>query len=97
MALRKTVVLQGTKFVQTEFGKINKGVENITLNAYIKVTSVSGNKSMLSAKVAFNDGENSVEKQYQIPVSVDSNAKNFIAQAYEHLKTLPEFAGATDC
>jgi hypothetical protein len=22
---------------------------------------------------------------------------NFIAQAYEHLKTLPEFAGATDC
>ena len=22
---------------------------------------------------------------------------NFIAQAYVHLKTLPEFAGATDC
>jgi hypothetical protein len=27
----------------------------------------------------------------------DLNGKNFIAQAYEHLKTLPEFAGATDC
>ena len=23
--------------------------------------------------------------------------QNFIAQAYEHLKTLPEFAGAEDC
>jgi hypothetical protein len=23
--------------------------------------------------------------------------KNFIAQAYDHMKTLPEFAGATDC
>jgi hypothetical protein len=22
---------------------------------------------------------------------------NFIKQAYEHLKTLPEFSGATDC
>jgi len=27
----------------------------------------------------------------------DIAGKNPIAQAYEHLKTLPEFAGATDC
>ena len=27
----------------------------------------------------------------------DLNGKNFIAQAYNYLKTLPEFAGATDC
>jgi hypothetical protein len=25
------------------------------------------------------------------------NGENFIAQAYQHLKILPEFAGATDC
>lgn len=27
----------------------------------------------------------------------DLQGQNPIAQAYEHLKTLPEFAGATDC
>jgi hypothetical protein len=35
-----------------------------------------------------------VIKQYDF--SVDLNGKNAIAQAYEHLKTLPEFAGAED-
>ena len=25
------------------------------------------------------------------------DGQNFIAQAYNHLKTLPEFSGATDC
>jgi len=27
----------------------------------------------------------------------DINGKNPIAQAYDHAKTLPEFAGAVDC
>ena len=29
--------------------------------------------------------------------SVEEGAENFIKQAYEYLKTLPEFEGATDC
>lgn len=34
-------------------------------------------------------------KAYACKYDIDS--ANPIAQAYEHLKTLPEFAGATDC
>lgn len=28
---------------------------------------------------------------------IQTGATNFIAQAYLHIKTLPEFAGAVDC
>jgi len=32
-----------------------------------------------------------------VSAAYNFDGKNPIAQAYEHLKTLPEFAGATDC
>jgi hypothetical protein len=32
-----------------------------------------------------------------VSAAYNLDGKNPIAQAYEHLKTLPEFAGATDC
>lgn len=34
---------------------------------------------------------------HQYECSYDINGANPIAQAYAHLKTMPEFAGATDC
>jgi hypothetical protein len=68
-------------------------------NAYFRVVSVRINsKSGMEYVVAFS-------KDARSP-AVDSTAHdcvyqldgdNPIAQAYEHLKTLPEFAGATDC
>jgi hypothetical protein len=39
----------------------------------------------------------SVNKQYTVPFSVEDDALNFVKQAYVHLKTLPEWADATDC
>ena len=59
--------------------------------------SIDGNKNSITVNVHFSGTEAQFSKQYQIPVSVDANSTNFIAQAYEYLKTLPEFAGATDC
>jgi hypothetical protein len=97
MALRKNVELTGTSFVRTEIGNINKGQETVVFNAYIKVVFVSGDKNEAVASVVFNDNENKIEKQYRFTVSTSEFSKNFIAQAYNHLKTLPEFAGATDC
>jgi hypothetical protein len=38
-----------------------------------------------------------MQKHYKFTASVSDGAENFIKQAYAHLKTLPEFAGATDC
>lgn len=97
MALRKNVELTGNSFVRTEIGNISKGQEAIIFDAYVKVVSVSGDKNEAVASVVFSDDKNNIEKQYRFTVSTSEFSKNFIAQAYAHLKTLPEFSGATDC
>jgi hypothetical protein len=99
MALRKTIETEGKSLLQTEFGVVDNGTQKIVFIAYIKVNDIYGDKNQFTANVNFKgDRDNgSFNKQYQIPASVESNSKNFIAQAYEHLKTLPEFSGATDC
>ena len=97
MALRKIIEAEGKCLIQTDFGVIENGTQKVSFAAYIKVDSVYGDKTHLSANVSFKGENNSFSKQYQIPVSVDSGSANFIAQAYNHLKTLPEFSGAVDC
>jgi len=72
---------------------------DIQIDCYIKVIQVSGDKNNLLAKIAATKSSGSGEfvwqKGYEFVPSM--SAGNFIAQAYEHIKTLPEFAGATDC
>jgi hypothetical protein len=77
------------------FGQIS----NLT-NCYCKVTQIVGDKTKINFKVAvMNEEKNFVyqDETFGFDPSVDENAKNFIAQAYEHLKTLPQFASAVDC
>jgi hypothetical protein len=69
----------------------------VSFSAYAKVTSINGNKSQVLANVHFSGDLTQFTKQYQIPVSVEIGSANFIEQVYNHLKTLPEFAGAEDC
>jgi hypothetical protein len=57
---------------------------------------VSGNKETLTATVNFSNDDNQYSKDYSFTQSVADNSDNFIKQAYAHLKTLDEFAGATD-
>lgn len=69
-------------------------------DAYYRVESISGSKQNISFVVSIskklNDKQIEITSaQYSFVPSMDN--KNFIAQAYAHLKTLPEFAGATDC
>jgi hypothetical protein len=67
-------------------------------NAYCKVLRVLGTKNDLSYDVNVLDEKDG--KSYQVlsfKFIPDMDGGNFIAQAYEHLKTLPEFAGAADC
>lgn len=94
MALRKIITLEGKVVVQTAMGDIEEGTRSVSLPAYIKVVSVNGTKNEISALVSFTSDDKNLFKQYQIPVSIESNSLNFIAQAYEYLKTLPEFSGA---
>lgn len=70
--------------------------------AYFRIDNVSGNKEMLSVTVvAYNDKDGkklpAQVKSHNFKPSVGTGAKDFIAQAYEHIKALPEYAGAEDC
>jgi hypothetical protein len=97
MAFRKIIEVEGKSVVQTSVGIIENGNQRVSFSAYIKVIGIDGDKSKINAIVSFKGDTQQFTKQYQVPVSVDAGSANFIAQAYEYLKTLPEFAGATDC
>jgi hypothetical protein len=68
----------------------------LTTEACFKVSRLSGDKHNMSVLVTGVASENQVYAVEHLFVP-NLNGENFIAQAYRHLKTLPEFAGATDC
>jgi len=66
--------------------------------SYICVEQVDASKAKATAVVSFNSESNDktfTTKLYDF--QPDLAGRNFIAQGYNHLKTLPEFAGAVDC
>jgi hypothetical protein len=86
MALKKQITLKSSFGDDVSFS-----------DAYIKVENVTGNKLQIRADVSIHKKFNDQivdRKYYAFIPNMDSN---FIAQAYWHLKTLPEFEGATDC
>jgi len=97
MALRKFIETEGNSIVHTPLGVIENGTCRVSFVAYVKVTSINGNKNQVVADVCFIGDKVQFIKHYTIPVSVESNAPNFIEQVYKHLKTLSEFDGAEDC
>lgn len=67
-------------------------------NCYVRVNAVSGNKTRISANVTMHSDASQPHFFAQdFSFVPDMNGGNFIAQAYEHLKTLPEFEGSVDC
>jgi hypothetical protein len=97
MALRKIIEAEGKAVIQTPVGAIENGTQRVSFSAYVKIATIIGNKSQVTANVQFTGDTAQFIKQYQVPVSVEAGSPNFIEQAYKHLKTLPEFAGAEDC
>ena len=87
MALKKQVILKSNFNDDVAFN-----------NAYIKIENVNGNKTSMRFEVYIYKEKNGFvvdRKSYAFVPTLEGN--NFIAQAYEHLKTLPEFEGAADC
>jgi len=86
MALKKNFVLQFHD-------------QSIVLpDAYCKVWRVFGNKEELHCDVNILDKQNG--KSYRVlsfKFVPDMNGGNFIKQAYDYVKTLPEFDAAVDC
>jgi hypothetical protein len=67
-------------------------------NAYIVVSQIEGSKQNLKIildSLTENGGEVFLRETYFFEPLLEG--KNFIAQAYDYLKTLPEFSNAGDC
>lgn len=65
--------------------------------AYIKVENVTVEKDSMAATVIWRASSNSAPlKNKTYGLVYDINGKNPLAQAYDKLKALPEFAGSSD-
>jgi hypothetical protein len=97
MALKNIMEIEGDLFIKTNYGQISKGKDVVAGVFYIKVDTINSNKEKGTAVVSFTNDKIEFTRSYFFAVSVVDGAPNFIKQAYEHLKTLPEFANAEDC
>lgn len=97
MALRKIIEVEGDAFVLTQNGSVSLGPQKTAFSAYCKITNINGNKETGKVTVECVDKNYKISKNYMVQFSVTENALNFVKQAYEHLKTLPEWADASDC
>lgn len=84
MALKAKIELDSGIVVDDSYCRVeNVSIRNKTSMAIVVAMYKSINKSAFDRK--------NFVGQY------DLNGSNILAQAYEHLKTLPEFANAEDC
>jgi hypothetical protein len=99
MALQHIIRVSGKTVVHTDAGPVHLPTQTIDANCYIKVVSIEGGKSACTATCLCADSDHGITflRMYEFVPSLEDGAPNFIAQAYLHLKSLPEFAGATDC
>lgn len=95
MALKQLLTVTGPATVRNGEVTVSAGEQSVQINAYIKVQSVQGSKDQVGVVVSFSGNNAWFQRLYSFTPSLEG--PNFIRQAYEHLKTLSEFAGATDC
>ena len=89
MALKKSINIEAISQFKTDFGIIENGNETLSSDCYIKISII--------ATVQYVSDKFNFQKVFNLPASVNESSVNFIKQAYEQLKLLPEFSGATDC
>jgi len=67
-------------------------------NAYVRVESINATKQQMTFSVSFYANKEKPFFEAKVfSCAYEILGENPIKQAYEHLKTLPEFAGAIDC
>ena len=86
-----------SSFANTSFGPIELEKHQILFeNVYVKVETVFSNKIEATATVSYAYQNSKLSnRSFIFPLNLEGH--NPIKQAYEYLKTLPEFANATDC
>jgi hypothetical protein len=86
------MAIQKTYRFDTDFGTVT------VADCYIKVSMVEVSKSEGMANVSFFDKQNGKLLHSKIyPVPHNLSGSNALIQAYNHIKTLPEFSGSIDC
>ena len=66
-------------------------------DGYLKVSQYGGDKDFLRFDLDFKtNAEEAPIKRENFSCPMDLGGSNPVAQAYEHLKTLPEFSAAED-
>jgi hypothetical protein len=72
--------------------------ELVCSSAYWRIEQIIGNKHALTFVVnAYVTDQGPMIHSERFSFVPELDGSNFIKQAYLHLKTLPEFANATDC
>jgi len=86
MALKKTMT------IQTQYG-----VEIEIVDAYIVISNINGGKNNVNAEIQWKKERMGFPLKTEYVSFVPSMDSNFIAQAYEKTKVLPQYQGAIDC
>lgn len=86
-----------------------KGIMTISVNSYLSEAAFKGEAPYTKQETVTNpDGTTTVnilpnpqpyleQELHEFTPDVTSTGKNFIEQGYDYIKTLPKYAGATDC
>lgn len=100
MALRVTYNLTGEAYVQgiNGFVMVKKDLNLSIDNSYVKITSLTGNKTKIQLNIGIYDTKNGnlvATDYYEFIPDVSSESNNFIQQGYEQLKA-NKYIGAID-
>lgn len=95
MAIKKTSTKVCSAWADFDGAKVAIPSIQVTDTFYVKVEEVTASKRSANAEVSFTGEKATYRKRYAFTPRLDD--ANFIKQAYEHLKTLDEFAGCEDC
>ena len=86
--------------LKIKFSKKLSGFPTVSANSYCRVERVNATKTMSVCSVVYFTEDKSEmlgNADFIFSSSVEESAQNHIAQAYNYLKTLPEFSAAEDC
>jgi hypothetical protein len=97
MALSKQFELIAFVTKMCEGQLLSEQQETNAIPAYIKVTKIEVLKPTSRIHVKIGDSTVSISRSYYFDADLSDSAPNHIKQAYQFLKTLPEFSDAVDC
>jgi hypothetical protein len=83
--------------LKLQYQKKIEGFPSVSARSYCKIDRVTASKENANAFVLYLSEDKSIvlgNEEISFKPSVEDGSKNFIAQAYDYVKTLPGFLGA---